>query len=93
MITEENIIEYVMDMEKIMTVLLKVVLPFVLMGFCYWQVLLNIVSMNANVGTIPIIGISVLSLSYLLGNLLVWRCVIEDIKMERMKERNKSKDK
>ena len=40
---------------------------------------------------IKIIGCSVLSLSYLLGNLLVWRYVIEDIKLEQMKTRNNSK--
>lgn len=89
MIIEEKILGCVMDWKKIITVLLKIVLPLISMGFWYWLVLLLIVCITANNGIIQIISVSVLSLSYLLANLLVWKYVIEDIKLEQMKERSK----
>lgn len=82
-----------MEQNKIITVLLKIVLPLILMGFWYWFVLLLLICITANVEVIQIISVSVLSLSYLLSNLLVWKYVIEDIRLEQMKERNGSKNK
>lgn len=72
-----------------------IVLPLIVMGGLYFGLLWGLLAIGNKAVTcgliIKIIGCSVLSLSYLLGNLLVWRYVIEDIKLEQMKTRNNSK--
>lgn len=72
-----------------------IVLPLIVMGGLYFGLLWGLLAIGNKAVTcgliIKIIGCSVLSLSYLLNNLLVWRYVIEDIKLEQMKTRNNSK--
>ncbi|MBR5782057.1 MAG: hypothetical protein IKY27_08790 [Bacteroidales bacterium] len=72
-----------------------IVLPLIVMGGLYFGLLWGLLAIGNKAVTcvliIKIIGCSVLSLSYLLGNLLVWRYVIEDIKLEQIKTRNNSK--
>lgn len=74
---------------------MTIVLPLIVMGGLYFGLLWGLLAIGNKAVTceliIKIIGCSVLSLSYLLGNLLVWRYVIEDIKLEQMKTRNNSK--
>lgn len=81
-----------MNFKRIVTLCMAIVVPLIIMEVSYIALLWGLLAIGKQAGAcafvIKIIGGSILSIQHLSGVFLLWRYIMECLKLERMKEKN-----